>query len=297
MKQHTGKIIAKKDEYSIIECEKCCFKHIIPLPNGKKLEKYYEKEFVNERPKMLSAIKKDNKWWELTNNEKFDYFEKFTKSNQRTVLDIGCGYGYFLIEGKKRGWQTTGIDLSEQSVNHCKKIGLNVFQDGISEKFFRGKTFDVIHMQDVLEHLSEPIKSINLIKKHLNPGGLLCIISPNDFNPLQETCVKLGYERWWVNPKIHLNYFNVKKLAEMLRKMEFKIKLETTTFPLELFLLMGENYIGNNKIGRKIHTKRKMMEFAFNDAKMNGLKQDLYRTFAKYEIGREIFIIGKKKNG
>jgi len=78
---------------------------------------------------MLSAIKKDNKWWELTNNEKFDYFEKFTKSNQRTVLDIGCGYGCFLMDGKKRGWQTTGIDLSEQSVNYCEKIGLNVFQD------------------------------------------------------------------------------------------------------------------------------------------------------------------------
>ena len=60
----------------------------------------------------------------------------------------------------------------------------------------------------VLEHVRDPIGLIEEARSLLVPGGLLLLISPNDFNPLQMTLwKKLGFQPWWVNPEASSELF------------------------------------------------------------------------------------------
>ena len=59
---------------------------------------------------------------------------------------------------------------------------------------------------------------------------------------------------------------------------------------------MGYDYIGNNKIGKKIHNKRMKMEKVFYDSKNSDLKRQMFDIFAEIGLGRELTIVGRKQS-
>lgn len=63
-----------------------------------------------------------------------------------------------------------------------------------------------------------------------------------------------------------------------------------------MFLLMGDNYIGNDEQGRVCHTKRMNFEKNLLGSNNSNFLKDLYSTFSKYGIGREIVLYAKKMN-
>jgi hypothetical protein len=69
-----------------------------------------------------------------------------------------------------------------------------------------------------------------------------------------------------------------------------------SSFPIDMFLLMGDNYIGEDAMGRLCHTKRKKMELNLEEAGLNEVKRDLYKCLAKIGLGREICMYGMINN-
>ena len=129
----------------------------------------------------------------------------------------------------------------------------------------------------------------------LNPGGLLCVVVPNDYNPFQHALrTACGYEPWWLAPPHHINYFNFESLSRLLINNGFEIILREATFPIDMFLLMGDNYIGNDALGRQCHGKRKEFERNLSKAGMSEIKRELYKKFAEIGIGREVQVFGRK---
>jgi len=59
---------------------------------------------------------------------------------------------------------------------------------------------------------------------------------------------------WWVAPPHHVNYFDAQSIQRVL-KPRFDIVSVDTSFPIDLFLLMGDNYVGpeNDAMGRACH--------------------------------------------
>ena len=61
----------------------------------------------------------------------------------------------------------------------------------VVEGFFNAETaptlgsFDAVHLNNVLEHIPDPIELLILARECLEPGGILCVNVPNDFSPLQ----------------------------------------------------------------------------------------------------------------
>lgn len=70
--------------------------------------------------------------------------------------------------------------------------------------------------------------------------------------------------------------------------------LKETSFPIDMLLLMGDNYIGNEQLGRACHHKRVRFEASLANAGLNELKRKLYRSLAEINLGREVCIYGKK---
>lgn len=101
------------------------------------------------------------------------------------ALDIGCGYGGFLNAFLDRGFEPYGIDvdgslasLARQNLRDASFEGNVHVGDCFSGDLNLG-TFDLITMNDVLEHLPDPLASFTALAGLLNPGGVLAIYAPN----------------------------------------------------------------------------------------------------------------------
>jgi len=294
---HEGPVVASENEFDVIDCVCCGFRHIVPIPTEEELETAYRHEYyTQEKPLYLERYKQDLEWWNTVYTHRYEILEQHLPATQRKILDIGSGPGFFLLNGKNRGWQAKGIEPSEQAAQHSKQLGLDV-----ENIFFSEQTaptlglFDAINMGEVLEHIPRPGEMLKQVHAQLNIGGLLCLIVPNDFNPFQLILRDhVGFKPWWVAPPHHINYFNFQSLRSLLVRCEFEVVHQESTFPIDMFLLMGENYVGNDVIGRECHGKRMNLEKTLFENNAGDLMASLYSKFSELNLGREIVMIARK---
>lgn len=298
-REHEGQVIVSENGFDVIECEICGFKHIVPVPSVDELMNVYQHEYYKqEKPLYLERYQEDIDWWEMVYTRRYEILEDLLPLNQRSIFDIGSGPGLFLLQGQKRGWQVKGIEPSVQALVHSRGLGLDVVHGFYSEQTASGlDTFDAINLGLVLEHIPDPASLLKLIHHQLNDNGLVCIIVPNDFNPFQiALCDHLGFNPWWVAPPHHINYFNFDSLQKLVEKCGFEVVHKEATFPIDMFLLMGDNYIDNDKIGRECHARRKTMEMNLLNAGMGSVLNRFYKDIAESGIGREILLFCRKIN-
>jgi SAM-dependent methyltransferase len=212
-------------------------------------------------------------------------------------LDVGSGPGFFLLHGKQRGWKTVGIEPSARAAEHSRSLGLDIIEGFLTKRIAdKLGTFDVVNMSNVLEHIPEPKMMLDLVWDLLNPRGLICLVVPNDYNPFQHALKSVcGYEPWWVAPPHHINYFEPESLRRLTAASRFEVILCESTFPIDIFLLMGDNYIGNDELGRQCHKKRINLEKNLAMAGLTDLKRKMYQLFAQIGVGRNVQVIGLKK--
>ena len=296
---HEGEVLDSVDGFDVIECEMCGFKHIVPIPTPEELDGVYRQEYYStEKPLYLEYARKDAEWWDSVYADRYDTFEKMLPPERRRLLEVGSGPGSFLQHGNGRGWETLGIEPSRQAVEYSRSLGLEVIEDFLAPGMVSELgTFDAIHASEVLEHVPDPHGMVGLLCDLLAPGGILCLCVPNDYSPFQATLRDVcGYSPWWIAPPHHINYFDGPSLERLLRAAELDVVLREATFPIDIFLLMGENYVGDDELGRKCHARRMAFEHNLEAGGGNDLKRQLYRSLAQLGIGREVVSYGQKPN-
>jgi 2-polyprenyl-3-methyl-5-hydroxy-6-metoxy-1,4-benzoquinol methylase len=293
---HAGVALDTVNGFTVIDCDACRFKHIVPIPTPAELEHVYRHEYYStEKPLYIQHHHEDREWLRLSYAERYELFERLLGSERRRLLDVGSGPGMFLLEGVERGgWSVRGLEPSTQAVAHSRGAGLDVTQ-----AFLNGETaaglgrFDVVHMNEVLEHVPDPRGLLRVVDTLLDPGGLVAAMVPNDYSPFQAALRARGFKPWWVAPPHHVNYFDVPSIQSLLSD-RFEVVAVETTFPIDLFLLMGDNYVGDDVVGRACHAKRKTFELEMARAGMTSVKQQMYRALAPLGIGRDIFVVARK---
>ena len=296
-KGHSGGIFDVKDGFHVIDCEVCGFKHIVPIPTIDELEEIYKHEYYSkEKPLYLERHSEDIDWWNTVYDQRYEFFENELPVERRNILDVGSGPGYFLLRGKQRGWHVEGIEPSSQAAEHSRSLGIRIYEDFLEHKSLQKfNQYDVIHASEVLEHIPDPEEILNNMYELLKPGGILCISVPNDYNPFQYALrVECGFDPWWVAPPHHINYFDFDSLSNLLQKVGYSILRKESSFPMELFLLMGDNYIGNDSLGRKCHARRKRYEQILVQSRLSQLKKQLEHLFSECSIGRTAVFYAKK---
>lgn len=109
-------------------------------------------------------------------------FKKYSNS-VKTVLDIGCGTGNHSIPLAQRGYQVTGVDLSENMLAHAREKAKSSnapsslsFTQGDARTVDLTQKFDaVLMMFAVLGYQltnEDVLAALNTARKHLNPGGV-----------------------------------------------------------------------------------------------------------------------------
>lgn len=127
----------------------------------------------------------------------------------KTALEVGCGGGILTEEIAKMGFETTGIDPSEESLNiarnHAKHGGLKIkYEKGSGESLpYSNNSFDVVFCCDVLEHVRDLPKVISEISRVLKPGGVFIYDTINRTLKSKIVVIKLSqdWKRWAFMPK------------------------------------------------------------------------------------------------
>lgn len=293
---HIGKSIYKHGKHDVIECQLCGYKHILPLPTRAEFQKLYHDEYYQESQEGSIHIPVDDlEWYEVEYGIRLSLIEQFN-GTPGSVYDIGTGSGIFLNVAKKRGWEIAGIEPSPLVKNTDYSKPLNITHGFFpNDCEYNENTFDFIHVSLVLEHVTEPLNVIESAKNLLKPNGFITISVPNDFNIMQETVKKVtGNSKWWVNPHHHLNYFDFTSLEGILEKSGFEVVDRSTNFPMEMFILMGDNYTDNPALGKECHKKRKKLDIELFKSNEQTLRE-IYRSFAKNNVGRCAIVTGRKK--
>jgi len=129
-------------------------------------------------------------------------------SEEINVLEVGCGGGILTEEIAKMGFNTTGIDPSEQSLNiaikHAKENNLKIkYVKGVGEDLqFQNNSFDVVFCCDVLEHVRDLPKVISEISRVLKNGGLFIYDTFNRTIISKIAAIKIlqEWKRWAIMP-------------------------------------------------------------------------------------------------
>lgn len=294
---HEGPEVIRKDGSTVIDCNACGFKHVVPLPSKAELMRFYKEEFYQVgKPDYLSLNKEDQAWRAIEYKDRFQAISGFLPDDlPRSVLDIGCGPGDFLEVGRKLGWDCLGVEPSPDAAAFTQSRGVEVVNAMFDKQL--AATLDkvsFIHMSEVLEHIPDPKDLLELACDLLLPGGVLCLSVPNDFNPMQRAfCSETGAEKWWVVPSHHLNYFDFESLEGLLQRVGLTVKGRSTNFPMELFLLMGQDYTTDGVLGRNLHNKRKNLDEMLAKHEPEA-RVNLYKSLAGVGLGRLAIVFAQK---
>ena len=89
------------------------------------------------------------------------------------LLDVGCATGVLLDVARAGGWDVTGVDVSDYAVDFCRSRGLTVHHGDVESARFPSAHFDVVVMDDTVEHLADPRATLAELARLLVPGGLV----------------------------------------------------------------------------------------------------------------------------
>jgi 2-polyprenyl-3-methyl-5-hydroxy-6-metoxy-1,4-benzoquinol methylase len=271
-----------------------------PIPTKKEVDAFYEKEFYDSNSKyfnnsslLIQEQQSDffNSRWEKI----YDFSKSFFKSEllNKKVFDIGFGFAQALIYFKNKGLKVSGLEPSNEGVKYAKEQGIkNAYQCSIENLEEVKDKHDIVLLLNVLEHLRDPKKVLLDIKSNvLNKNGLLVIDVPNDFNDFQIAANnEYDLNEWWFYPPNHINYFSHDSLKSLLKGCGYKIEYCTSSFPLDMFLLFGDKYVGNPELGKECHNKRVNFERLMVKHNKKEKLNAFYESLAELNLGRSISI-------
>ena len=298
---HYGDTLDTCGNYTVIRCQECGFVHVTPIPDERTLFQFYQDEFYQKaKPDYVQRYEQDRTWWEMHHTQTIQQAAGFLRKNgtAMSVLDVGAGPGIFLDVARRMHWLTYGV---EPSIELCKAMearGHKVVCGGLADMELEenSDSFQYINLYEVLEHVPHPVAFLAKCRDFLVDGGIISIVVPNDYNPLQlEAVRRFNLPHYWLAPPQHLNYFNPPDLITLLQDSGFSILECRGTFPMEQFILDGYNYVGNDALGRECHQSRMKYELEVMKAgTWPALMQTYRNNLAQNGTGREIAVLARK---
>lgn len=215
-KKEIGKTTFGGHTFSVLRCSKCNLGYIYSSDKdlAKVLKKYYSGEYQKEYHEkkiplknLRESISRKLKIYYAQADSQLGFLKRNGINEKKTLCDLGCGKGEFLIWAEKKGYKSVGVEPDIERIRIAKKY---MKRTQIKQAFLENKNLpkkDVYLMLHVLEHLENPIKVLKNLKKN-NPKSFLFIEVPN-------TATREGLKTSMKEPHIfHFNKSNLKKLIE-----------------------------------------------------------------------------------
>jgi 2-polyprenyl-3-methyl-5-hydroxy-6-metoxy-1,4-benzoquinol methylase len=144
-----------------------------------------------------------------------------------SLLDIGCGAGWFLHAARRAGWQVAGVELSRESAAFATtRLGLDVALGALESIAPPAGRYDAITLWHSLEHMRDPRAALEWIRAALKPGGVTLIGVPNVES---RGLARRGASWIWLQqPFVHLWHFSARALGLLLEQSGLQVLSAST---------------------------------------------------------------------
>lgn len=216
------RLIHRKGKWQYQRCLECGLVRLFPRPSDVETIRVYD-DYLPQTPgavadwhgMMLPVVQKAA-----------DLIAQRVGARRGRVLDIGCGYGFFLHEMAQRGWQTEGIEISATGRKHARdQFNLKVRGKPLEKLQWPAGSFDAVTLFYVIEHLVDPHTTLERIRHWLKPGGLLLLRWPHT-TPVVRLLGPLASRLDLYHTPYHLYDFSPATMAYLLSQSAFE-RIET----------------------------------------------------------------------
>lgn len=149
-----------------------------------------------------------------------------------TILDVGCGHGWFIEAARQRGYQCDGVEPDSNIIPVAEKTGATIYAGYFPSALPSEARFDAIIFNDVFEHIPDIASLPEVIGGYLKPRGLLIINLPMSDGLIYRAstiAARLGIQgplaRMWQRglPSPHVSYFSHDNLEPLICSKGFDL--------------------------------------------------------------------------
>lgn len=173
--------LSKINGYSIVQCEGCGHVYVSELPDSERLRLLYDDEYYHAD----DQVRAEETHWKTCREGDAALFRHVLDKVSGfqaggSLLDVGCSYGFLLLQAKERGYTPYGVELAEVPSAYCRNtLGFDVFHGDLDQADYPDSMFSVVTMLNVLEHVPDVRRTLNEVYRLLVPGGVLALVVPN----------------------------------------------------------------------------------------------------------------------
>jgi ubiquinone/menaquinone biosynthesis C-methylase UbiE len=110
----------------------------------------------------------------------FDVLLRNVDLTGRTLLDAGCGTGWFSMRACQRGAEVTALDIGPRLLSRVRhKCGAKTALGDVLDMRFEDHSFDMVISSECIEHTLDPRQAVRELIRVCRPGGLVVITSNN----------------------------------------------------------------------------------------------------------------------
>lgn len=272
--------------FRIVKCKNCSLAFLSPRPKREYISKFYKIEsYWGQDLKIITSQKRSG--YKKDRERIYGPVYKLIPKRKGAIFDVGAGTGLFLSRFAESGWKTDGIEFSKSAVEFAKKnynVKLKV-GDFLDYKF-EPNSFDVVTLNNVLEHLYDPLGTLKEVRRVLRPDGVLIITVPN----IDSLGFKIFKKKWYpLQPPIHLYHFTPVILSSMLNTVGFTIIDVNHFFWVHSYFSLYESFrhlfTKNNLNGRVIDRDAPMNTSRISPVKEMGKIIDIIFSSAVSFLG------------
>lgn len=236
--------------HRVVRCASCALIFLNPMYSDEKLASFYPGNYYAYQEQAENSSRKEvlKRLLGYKTGTKDPSFER-----PGTMLDLGCGSGWFLEKMRSRGWTALGVEISEPAAKLGRDKGLDIFCGTLQEANFPSEHFDYVRSNHSFEHINCPQETLEEICRILKPHGKLLIGVPNT----RSFSAFVFREYWWyLTVPVHVFNYSAQNLPSLLTR--HNIRVEKVRLNSDYHGLVGSFQIWLNRKSNKKSTEGKV---------------------------------------
>src|SRR5438477_4990335 len=167
--------------FTLDSCSSCRCLFLNPMPPAAEIATFYPTQYWWNAGRRGGLKKLESLYRRIALRDHVNFIAKSAGNRSGLeLLDVGCGSGTLLSLLKRRGFRGRGVDFSSEAAAIAKsENGLDVSVGSLDEVHFPDRSFDVVTLFHVMEHVTNPRGVLNEVSRMLRPEGAVVLQVPN----------------------------------------------------------------------------------------------------------------------